>query len=291
MNKQIPIPEAAKAAGMTTLVFEDDFDSMDTIDINATHEAGYKWYPDAYGCRLTSDYIYQKDSYIHMGGPQPKAYGLVTYSRERDEGYLATCGCYLECRMRAAMPIGEYGGIPAFWTMGVADFMGRPWEHVGELDVVELFVTKNKQDEDQKYFAGTLHDHYLTGNVREDGRPEKKTGTNMVNACGYLDQFPFTDDDWHTYGALWETGRITWYRDGVKMHSIEYSADALPECFYRDDPTPLPPAETVWPNNTALKDRRWVGAHTIMDTDKEVVFLTSRETYSMDVDWVRIWRA
>ena len=27
MSKQIPIPEAAKAAGMTTLVFEDDFES------------------------------------------------------------------------------------------------------------------------------------------------------------------------------------------------------------------------------------------------------------------------
>ena len=290
MNKQIPIPEAAKAAGMTNLVFEDDFDSMDTIDINATHEPGYKWYPDAYGCRLTSDYIYQKDSYIHMGGPQPLAYGLVSYSKQLDAGYLATCGCYLECRMRAAMPIGEYGGIPAFWTMLKDSFMGKPdWSEGGELDVVELFVTKNAQGEDQKYFAGSLHHHYRT--VDENGKAHITYASNLVNNCGYLDQFPFTDDDWHTYGALWEKGRVTWYMDGVKMHSVEYRADAWPQHFYRDDPTPLPPAETVWPDNPMVKERTRFGAHSIMDTDEEVVFLTSRETYAMDVDWVRIWRA
>ena len=27
-----------------------------------------------------------------------------------------------------------------------------------------------------------------------------------------------------------------------------------------------------------------------LDTDEGVVFLTCRKTYSMDVDWVRIWR-
>ena len=54
---------------------------------------------------------------------------------------------------------------------------------------------------------------------------------------------------------------------------------------------PLPPAETVWPDNQMVKERTRFGAHSIMDTDEEVVFLTSRETYAMDVDWVRIWRA
>ncbi len=280
-----PIPEAAKAAGMTELVFADDFDSMDTIDIEATHQPGYKWYVDAYGCRLTKDYITQQDSYIHMGGPQPKAYGLVTYSKPLDDGFTVNCGCYLEVRMRASMPTGEYGGIPAFWTMTRPSFMGGEWTDGGELDVVELFITKNKDGEDQKYFAGSLHHHHRT--VDEDGKVHTTFASNLVNNTGYLDQFPFTDDDWHTYAALWEKGRIAWYMDGKLMHSITYTADALPKCYYRDDPTPLPRIEEWRPE---LAYRNWVGAHSVMDTDDGVVLLTSRETYPMDIDWVRIWR-
>ena len=131
---------------------------------------------------------------------------------------------------------------------------------------------------------------YMAAWEDENGKAHVTYASNLVNNCGYLDQFPFTDDDWHTYGALWEKGRVTWYMDGVKMHSVEYKADAWPQHFYRDDPTPLPPAETVWPDNPMVKERTKFGAHSIMDTDEEVVFLTARETYAMDVDWVRIWR-
>ena len=286
MKKQIPIPEAAKAAGMTTLVFEDDFDSLDTIDIDATHQPGYKWYPDAYGCRLTRDYITQQDSYIHMGGPQPKAYGLVTYSNQLGDGFTLTSGCYLEARIRAGMPTGEYGGIPAFWTMTLNSFTGNQhWEEGSELDVVELFITKNKEGVDQKYFCGSAHHHYRE--LGEDGTWKASYASNTVNNCGYRDQFPFVGDEWHTYAALWEKGHIAWYMDGQLMHSAEFTKDALPEYFYRDDPTPLPRVHEVYPHVT--KPER-IGALTAFDTDETVVFLTSRETYPMDVDWVRIWR-
>ena len=285
-TKEVPIPEAAKAAGMTTLVFEDDFDSMDTIDIDATHQPGYKWYPDAYGHRLTRDYIYQKDSYIHIGGPQPSSYGLATYSNPLDAGFTVTCGCYMEARIRAGMPTGKYGGIPAFWTFKLADFKGeRGWSEGGELDVVELFITKNKDGKDQKYFCGTLHHHYRQWT--EDGKQERAYASNLVNNCGYRDQFPFVDDDWHTYAALWQKGHMAWYLDGQLMHSARYSPDALPEYYYRDDPTPLPRVHEVYPHVT--KPER-IGSHSIFDTDEGVVLLTSRETYPMDVDWVRIWR-
>ena len=286
MNKNVPIPEAAAAAGMTNLVFEDDFDSMDTIDINATHQPGYKWYTDAYGCRLTKEYITQQDSYIHMGGPQPKSYGLVTYSNQLGGGFTATCGCYLEVRIRAAMPTGEYGGIPAFWTMPLNNFAGKQeWTEGGELDVVELFITKNKEGVDQKYFCGTMHHHYRVKD--ENGNWKYSFSSNTVNNCGYLDQFPFVDDDWHTYAALWEKGHMAWYLDGKLMHSARYKQGALPEYFYRDDPTPLPRAHEVYPNFNKPEP---ISSQTIFDTDEGVVFLTSRETYSMDVDWVRIWR-
>lgn len=283
MSKTIPIPEAAKAAGMTNLVFADDFDSLDTIAFD--DETNRNWYTLSYGSRLTRDQVTQQDSYVHLA---PEVYGLVSYSKEHREGFLATCGCYLECRIRAKMPTGKHNGTPAFWTMGLKDFMGQPWTNFGELDVVELFTTKNADGEEQKFFGGTLHEHYRTGVILENGYPERKFTSNSVNACGYRDQFPFTDDDWHTYGALWEKGRMTWYMDGVKMHSMEYGPDMMPKYYYRDDPTPLPPVNEVYPN---VKNLDFVGANSVMDTDEGVVFLTCSKAYPMDVDWVRIWRA
>lgn len=44
MCKAITPPSIAQKLGMTRLVFEDDFDSPDTIDIHATGGEGYKWY-------------------------------------------------------------------------------------------------------------------------------------------------------------------------------------------------------------------------------------------------------
>ncbi len=283
-NNNIPIPEAAAAVGMTALVFEDDFESLDTIALDGNDTPEHKWFTRCYGHQFKPEDVELRDSYIHMGGA---SYGLCTYSRPLDTGFTVTSGTYLEVRMRAGMPTGEYGGIPAFWTIGLESFMGRSFTHAGELDVVELFITKNKDGEDQKYFAGTLHDHYRTGEVLENGRLLTKYGTNLVNATGYLDQFPFIGDEWHIYGALWEKGRVAWYMDGKLMHSAEYTEDALPEYYYRDDPTPLPRAKEVWPD---IKREEWVGCHSIMDTDTGVVLLTSRTTYPMDVDWVRIWR-
>ena len=43
MSKLIEAPQIAKDHGMTCLVFEDDFDSYDTIDVNNTGEKGYNW--------------------------------------------------------------------------------------------------------------------------------------------------------------------------------------------------------------------------------------------------------
>lgn len=298
MSKQIPIPAAAAAAGMTKLVFEDDFDTIDTIAADGNDRPEHKWFTRCYGSTTTADRISVQDSYLRL---EAESYGIATYSRPLDQGFTVTCGCYLECRMRAPMPNGEYGGWPAFWTMGLDDFMGREWKRAGELDVVELFVTKNEKGEDQKYFAGSLHEHYRTGKLI-NGRWETFFANNTVNSTGYLDQFPFTDDDWHVYGALWEPGKVTWYMDGVEMHSVTYAEGKMPDFFYRDDPTPLtnePPlyvdeiTEEMFPDNERWRSRNrgWVGAYTVLDDDVGVVLLTARKTFPMDVDWVRIWRA
>jgi hypothetical protein len=129
-------------------------------------------------------------------------------------------------------------------------------------------------------YTGTLHDH----NRLES--PETRLCTNTINATGYQDQFDVLDDDWHTYAALWDENYVAWYLDNKLMHSARYSVDALPEYYYGDDPTPLPRYEHAHPE---AANRTWVGAHSVMDGEEEVIILGCNYNWPMEVDWVRIW--
>ena len=130
-------------------------------------------------------------------------------------------------------------------------------------------------------YTGTLHDH----NRLES--PETRLCTNTINATGYQDQFDVLDDDWHTYAALWDENYVAWYLDNKLMHSARYADGEMPEYFYRDDPTPLPKAEDVWPD---YGRPAWPGAHTIMNTDHMVLFVSGHRDWPVDVDWVRVWQ-
>ena len=284
MTKSLPIPEAARAAGMTRLVFADDFDSYDTIDLSGKGRPGYLWYADRpYGFpTLTREELVLRDSVLHM---EPEvcgsAIGLCSFSRAGACGFAMHYG-YAEARIRASMPTGPYNGVPAFWGISQRDFMDGVWEHCGELDILEINVAG-----DGMIYTGTLHDHYRSGRTRPDGTREQTAATNLVNALGY-GRADFLDDGWHTYAALWEPGHVAWYLDGVEMHSARYRVGALPEYYYRDDPRPLPRIEASKPE---LAGRTWPGAHHIMEMENEVIILGCNKHWPMDVDWVRIWQA
>ncbi len=287
--KNVPIPEAAEKAGLTNLMFADDFDSYDTIDMSGEGKPGYIWYTDRpYGMPQTApEEIEIEDSMVKLRrkpGYSGSLLLLQTYSKKGDTGYIMRPGTYMEAKIRAPYPTEDHKGWPAFWTIGLADFMSRKWDNVGELDIVELFRTTDKATgEKRPYFAGSLHDHF-----RVDGDPyKKKLATNSVNATGYNDEFIWVDEDWHVYAALWEEGRISWYFDNKLSHSATFNATDLPQYYHRDDPNPLPRIEHSRPE---LADRTWPGAHNIMNTDPEVLILGGGIGWPCDVDWVRVWQ-
>ncbi len=279
--KNEPIPAAAAAAGMTNLVFADDFDTPDTIDFSGEGKPGYNWYTDRpYSLiTLTKDELQVRDSVLYMKPIQcGSAIGMPTYSKKGKTGFTMHYG-YAEARIRAKQPEGEYNGVPAFWGIGLKDFLGQPWEHCGELDILEIIIPHT--DANRKIYTGTLHDHHK----RAEG---KRIASNLINATGYQDKFDFIDEDWHTYAALWEPGHIAWYMDGKLMHSARYNATDLPQYYYRDDPTPLPRIENLIPEK--FDSRTWEGAHCIMEEENEVLFLGCNYHWPMEVDWVRVWQ-
>lgn len=285
--KNVPIPAAAEAAGFTKLALADDFDDLSNIDFSGEGKPGYVWYADRpmnMPTMTESDFKIVEESVVRM---QPEMcsplIGLSSYSKKGDTGYTMQYG-YLEARIRVKIPGKEYNRKthcwPAFWTLGLENFMGRPFERCGELDVIEMVTIH----EGHPIYTGTLHDWHRYKD--EEGKTKTAYASNLVNSTGYNDYFDYIDEEWHTYAALWEPGHVAWYWDNKLMHSARYNEWDLPQYFYREDPTPLPRLEHRDPK---FEKRTWKGAHSIMEHDPEVVILGCRGAWPMDIDWVRVW--
>ena len=99
-----------------------------------------------------------------------------------------------ECR--AKVPKGQ-GYLPAFWLMANDENVYGQWPRCGEIDCMEVMG----QETNKAY--GTLH----------YGNPHSQSqGTYTIT-----DGADFSDD-FHIYTCDWESGKITWYVDGVKYH-------------------------------------------------------------------------
>lgn len=288
--KNVSIPAEAEAAGMTKLVFCEDFESDTAIDFSGEGKKGYSFYADRpYGMpTLTPKECVIKDSVLYLT-PEVcgAAIGPCTYSKQGDCGFTMQFG-YVEARIRADLPTGEYDGWPAFWMLGLNDIMGRSWDRLNELDILEMVdpLGKGKSGgvRQDVIFTGTLHDH-----LWEDinGERVKKLCTSSVVATGYKDQFDYIDNEWHTYAALWMPGYIAWYMDNKLMHAARFEEGKLPEYYYRDSETPTKRLGEIFPHIT---EETWEGAHTIADHDTMAIFLGANKNWPMEVDWVRVWQ-
>jgi len=292
--KHDPIPAAAKAAGMTKLVFAEDFETEKAIDFSGEGKEGYSFYADRPYRMPTHkpEECVMKDSVLYLK-PEvcSSSIGPVSYSKAGRTGFLWHYG-YAEAKIRADLPTDEFNGWPAFWSMDKRDMMGEFWVNCGEIDILEMVDPglKGRSGGVRKdmIYTGTLHEHLRT--FDEEGnelRKERKFASSLVCSSGYNDQFDYIDDQWHTYAVLWEPGHIAWYMDNKLMHSARYNDKDLPEYYYRDDPTPLPRLEESRPE---LANRTWPGAHHVMETSEQILCLGAHKNWPMEVDWVRVWQ-
>ena len=103
MSKKIETPQLAKERGMTVLVFEDDFDSLETIDVNNTGDKGYKWYverPYKFTTLTEGEDYKVEDSVLTLCNKDATYnYGIGTYHPTKKNGW-SFCKGYLEFRIR-----------------------------------------------------------------------------------------------------------------------------------------------------------------------------------------------
>jgi beta-glucanase (GH16 family) len=159
-------------------------------------------------------------------------------------------------------------GWPAWWSLAKRHLTFNELTVSGSKDYLELDFHEYYDSAAQSRTYGNR----LTGTVHDwrGGHDWRNTDGNQYGA--YLGN-PAV---WHTYGCLWQPGKITWYLDGAAQHSIRYSSGAAPS------PNNVTSGYVMPSNTFQIAD---------LDTEGVALALGTGNGYPMHVDWVRVWGA
>lgn len=251
-----PVPHAPPGF---TLIFNDDFNDLNTIDVNNTFKDGFKWYGKGMWFPNTTASMYEiqqsragaKGVLVIKDAPVAMSWNFATtlFDDKVPEGFRGTAflpgkGIYYEARM-AFLDIAHITnkGWPGFWssTMPVpsrprnmnpppwsmsVENMPMPgwpgkWETI-ENDIMEFNPTWGHP----RQWDSTVH----------DWSSSKANNIGNFNSVVYT---PAKTDyaEWHTYGQLWvpATAENGWhgyrqvYFDGVPQQAICWIGNQISE--------------------------------------------------------------
>lgn len=279
-NERLEAPEQAQVAGMTDLIFSDDFNSDATIDKYATGDHGYKWYVTANwgnGTATTDDYSVTDGILSLHRKSTPNNITLSTMDINTGNGFSWNTG-YLEFRVRVVdadgAQVNNVGNVPAVWSFPREKHMEIAGKniHYVEMDWLEYWGldTEKWPSRPGGYYTISLHDmkkgdgpdgyEYWYANGGSSGRYQEGLG----------------DEQWHVMGFRWEKGKLTGYFDGVKNFEQKWSEDSEPK----------PSANQ--PNGGLPTDMTSV--FSLIDEQFNILYLSGHEKNPMELDYVRIWQ-
>ncbi len=275
-------PPGALKRGYSKLVYNDDFLSLDTIDVNATGNEGYHWYvtrpwgePDQH---LHEDYdVANGVLTIKTANKSAWAWSLCTIDARKTSGFGFNHG-YLEYRVRLPYTSDNEeklkNGVrnPGVWALATdsvwASITGVHNERSVEVDWLEYKGTKYKGG---AQFHICLHDVLdLVGNDNGYQDHHASEGTKFYHENGYT---VGGDGEFHVFGCAWSAGMLEYYLDGKLIHVKTYSADGFP------DPMPTGTGSTepgiFWP----------------LEEQYMPIVLGAVDEFRMEVDYVRVWQS
>lgn len=282
MDKKITPPEIAQELGMTQLVFEDDFDSLDTIDINATGKEGYKWYVRRpyKAITLTTEDFSIKDSVLSLHENNSLYnYGLATVDGHNGVGYTFNKGVlefrarvpYYDQEMRSQKLPG--GGGPAIWSFPrekIYEYEGNYAPHWVETDWMEYWGDLDIFPEG--HYSITLHETIRAKDENGVVIKDERQSVQSHSLGAERSQHGFHDALWHTMTFLWEDDLFVGYFDGKEVLRMEYGKDRLcspPPIMRKGDP---------------------MGAFSFMNEQKLALIINGSKCNPLEIDWIRVWQ-
>ena len=281
MKKTITPPPIAQAHGYTRLAFEDDFDSLDTIDVQATGAEGYKWYVRRpyRATTLTAEDFSIRDSILTLHEHNSLYnYGLATVDAGNGVGFTFNKGV-LEFRVRVPhydQEMRNYnlpgGGGPAVWSFPrekIYEWGGNYMPHWVETDWMEYWG-------DLDVFPGghytiTLHESYRAKD--ENGEYMHKDMVQKHSLGKERHHNGFHDGLWHTMTFLWEDDLLAGYFDDNEVLRMQYGKDRLCD--------PLP--------KVTLGEQQ-EGAFSFMNEQNLALIISGSKCNPLEIDWIRVWQ-
>lgn len=265
-NRYMPADEAAQEAvaqaGMFDLTFNDDFDSLESIDQRSTGKEGYKWYVKRRWAQsdMTPDDYFVKDGILTLQShDNPYTIGASTVDCETHVGYTFKQG-YIEARIRMPHAISTDGerGKTAIWSLPFENWAeGLTSGRYVEADWYEYYGEPGKQ-----YYGVTLHD--MEG-----------SGENLKHASGSkLIKGGLADEEWHTLGWLWDEGSLMCFCDGIPTYYQTWGEGEVPIPVHRVVKG-MPQAE---------------GIFTPLDKWDMMLFIAGMDNVPLEIDYLRIWQ-
>ncbi len=251
MGAIVPAQSPRQAPGYR-LVFSDRFQNL---DLSPDGRGNHTWYNGVWFRETlapNSD-IENSNGYLSIhwkrgqGCPETS---ITTLARDLHHSHAWRYG-YFEARMKWK-PIR--GAWPALWLIPVQD-ADRSNVYGGTREAGEIDIFEGQGAEPLNYYA-TIHD------VINNRDAFNNNSNNRIALPARTDV-----SKWHTYGALWVSGRLTWYFDDAPIHS-EKTYDIFDKQDYY-----LVLTEQVGVD--------WnYGDSSGMDA----------QDLSLDVQWVRVWQ-
>lgn len=115
--------------------------------------------------------------------------------------------------IRAALPYGQ-GIWPALWMLG-SNFDTVGWPKCGEIDIMEMVGGQSRANGGDDKVFGTVH--WDSG-----GQRAEFGGSNQLSSGKFADEF-------HVFSIIWDSQKITWYRDDIKFHEVDITPADLDE--------------------------------------------------------------
>lgn len=260
----LEVPEIAAQAGYDELVFTDEFNSINTVDVGATGADGYKWYvtrPYAAPTLDPDDYSVENGIMTVKNKNSMYNYGLGTVDIDTHRGFSFNQG-FLEFRLRIPGYDSTQDGGPAVWSFPLGKLLEIPGENKQwvEMDWMEYWGTDAYED---GHYTITMHE-----SIRDDSG----TVVQLHSTGNERHKQGFADGEWHVMQFLWTENLIVAWTDGEEVFRARYQEGELPD-----------PIQTVVMGD--LLDSAFV----YMNDQYCPIFLGGSVDNQLELDYIHVW--
>ncbi len=275
-NAQIQPPFDLAKSGYK-LVFDDEFNSLKTIDMAESRDPGFNWYRGAFFGRKATQAADITISNGILTLTDPDVAQIATAAPlHAGPGWTGNAfggGFYIEARIAfQPAPAPAKHAHPAFWSMAIEHLQGTAagtYEHFIEDD---FFEDDTRFPTAPKTYGGAMHDWY---GVYRQTCPAAQFCDIANDGMSAFDNFRIQTQastdfrQFHVYGELWVPASN--HRNGFVQYDFDNAATT---------------DRVTW----ALGSFASPAPFGIIDRDHLVIILGTGSGEAMHVDWVRLWQ-